>query len=199
MSNNSDPDIGKSPERARALDDTYGDLGRKTVVGTGATVSHAESFTNAIERLQISSLPPIALIPRNLESSPDVDHLIYERESRELQVLGNQLGLSIVPLTGSEVITVHENDASIILASLFIAYEAIEKLNGLATLVEFFTNISKHFGSRRSDDGMEVELSQEIIVRKHSTTKRLSYKGPASGLPEIVRLIRYEFESNDTP
>jgi hypothetical protein len=160
-------------------------------------VAHADAFTNSIERLRILSLPPIAIIPRNLETSPDVDHLIYERESRDLQVLGHQLGFSVTPLTGSAVVTVHENDASVILTSLFIAYEAIEKLNGFATLVEFFTNISKHFGSRRSEGGTEIELSQEIIIRKQSTTKRLSYKGPASGLPEIVRLMQSEFESDD--
>ncbi len=196
MNKESDPDFAKGMERAKGLEATYGNLGRHTIA-SGLKVSDADTFVKAVERLNISSLPAIALVPRNLETSPDIDHLVYERESKDLQALAKQVGITLAPLAGNEVATIHENDATVILAGLYIAYETIGKLNGFATLVEFFSNVSKFFGSRRTSDGSEVELSQEVIVREKSTTIRVSYKGPAPSLPEIVKLIQSEFEKND--
>ena len=197
MSKDTDPDFAKSMDRAREVDAAYGNLGRHIVDNVGVEISHADAFVSAIERLHISSLPIIALIPRNLETSPGVDQLVYERESRDLQVLARQLGFTLDPLAGNELATIHENDATIILGGLYFAYEAIERINGFATLVEFFINVAKFFGSRRAKHDSEVELSQEVILGKRTTTVRLTYKGPASGLPDIVKLMQVEFEQDD--
>lgn len=166
----------------------FGDLGRRKAEGTDADA--AAAIEGSLERLGISKIPDFALVPRNLATAPDAEHLVYERESLDLQVLARQVGLKLEPIAGSTMETVHENDATIILPALIFLGALLDRAETVLEIIELFKKI-RDFVVRHSRKPNEpIELSQEIFIHEGSHFERVSFKGPPSALPDVVESLK---------
>lgn len=194
MTDETDPDTIR---KLQELQERYGNLNRHDV-GHGLTISAGDEFEAALERLGINQLPDFAVIPRNLLSAPTTDAFVYERESRDLQAIATGAGLKLAPLADGAFETIHENDASLILPALVFLYPLLETYNKTTTIVEFFNNMLKLLSRQSGKPLSQIELTQEILVKKNSKSMKFSYKGPAENYMAVVSELKQRFDEYDT-
>lgn len=171
----------------------YGDLRRPSQTCASSYIE-APEMARALKRLGLDTIPDLALLPRNLLTAADPDHLVYERDALDLQVLARQSGLELDTLTDAPQKTIHENDSTIILPAVILAAQIFENADKILSLIDFFSRIAG-FVERRSNNAAEqVEVSQEVFVKKGVRITRSVFKGPPSALRDVPKVLK---ELND--
>jgi hypothetical protein len=185
-----------SAEATQETDGAYGDLDR-SLLPEGMHVSDATDFDATLKKFSLGDVPEFAFLPRNFHTALDIQHLVYEREARDLQVLARQAGLDLKPVAGSSFQTIHENDASVHLPTIVFLWQLLDNADKVINVADFLAKVAA-FTRRHSDvANEEVEVSQEYIVTGKSKTKRFTFRGPASALPDILPILIRESREND--
>lgn len=136
-------------------------------------------------QLGLLAVEAVGILPRNFYTAASSDDLIFEAITADLVMLGKQLGLNVSTLGVQDRKSIHEHDAATIGAVIIVC---LETLNNVAAYIEFFNlvaNYLKRHGKGHVND--QTEVIQEVVVTKHSLTKRIVYRGPLSGLSSVVR------------
>ncbi|HTV75332.1 MAG TPA: hypothetical protein VME66_16685 [Candidatus Acidoferrales bacterium] len=184
-----DSDELRAAKNAAEQLEKWGDLGRPSPKlpppGESILIEDDQDFLQRLNDIGITSLPDVAILPRNFNSAPSAQAFAFERETNDLRVIGKQAGLTLEPLVEKPAI-IHENDVLTIGVVIVIALKVLEAANSSATLIEFFQRLGRFLGGRPGPSGDSIEVVQEVIVTDGTTAKRFTYRGPARELHSVV-------------
>ena len=144
-------------------------------------------------RLQLFGSPSAAVLPRNFAIAPFAEDFVFEATTSALRTLARRVGLSFDIPASSSYRSLHEKDHEIILPVLVFAHTLL--VDGAASLTyKFLEALAAHLMSRQSSSARESStVLVDLIITKNESAKRISYRGPASGLPSVVEVARHVF------
>jgi hypothetical protein len=149
------------------------------------------TLTNRLNKVGVNDLPDIGILPRNFDTAAHKDEWIFESTLADVRKLGRQAGLDVRAVGVEKPVIIRENDAATLGVVLLVAWSCLETANKAATLIEFFTRVGSYLSERRQRSaGPEVEVTQEVIVTRDGSSRRIVYRGPASQLPSIVDAMK---------
>jgi hypothetical protein len=156
--------------------------------GETIIVSDYPSVPERLHKLGIADVPAVAILPRNFETAKSADELVFEANTADLRKLAKKAGVEISTFGIRDPKSIQEHDASSV---GFVLLLGIQAFNSAGSLLEFINNIThylKRVGIGRVTD--QTEIIQELIVTNRSISKRLTYRGPLSGLPKLLEAGR---------
>lgn len=138
--------------------------------------------------------PTFAVLPRNFAVAASADDFVFEKMTPVIQALARQVGLAITVPGPAAYRSIHEKDAEIIAPVLQFAHQFI--VEGGATLtVLFLEHLGRHIAKRWGPKATrERDAVLEVVVTKGSRSKRLTYRGPVTGLAMIVEAAEKAFD-----
>lgn len=137
-----------------------------------------------LTELGASVFDTAAILPRNFDSAVSLDDCVFESITADLVTLGKRAGLELSTLGMENRKTINEHDIATIGATIVLVLEHAEKI---AAFVEFFNLVAKYLKRRgHGEVNDQTEVIQEVIVTDRSITRRITYRGPLSGLSTIV-------------
>lgn len=139
-------------------------------------------------------VPTTSVLPRNFLSVGSEDEFVFEQLTSTVRTLGRRVGLEIDVPGAAAYRTIHEKDHEIV--APVIQFSQAFLLEGGATLaVKFLEELAAYVASRWGPrKTVQTEAALEVVVTYGKRAKRITYRGPIVGLPEIVKLAQTVFD-----
>lgn len=165
--------------------------------GENIVISDFPSVEDRLNELGIGEVPYVAVLPRNFETASDAKALILESSASELRILGRKAGVDVETFARFGAREIQENDIFTIVGIVWMSSQALKNAAPIVKLLQSIVDFAKSRSTTREKSEIELELVQEFVVGNGRESKRLTYKGPASKLVDIIPTLQASLRRNE--
>lgn len=143
-----------------------------------------------LEKLSILTLPEIAFIPENLDTSEKTEEFIFTESIIELNKYFRAENLNIESLGGEPELLRSRKNADIYLPAIFIASSILsENPNTISVILNIISSFI--YDNLRGTIGKKTAKIEFYIEKKEKgKISKIEYKGDAEGLKNLDKIIK---------
>lgn len=160
-------------------------------------INQAPSLQTILDEFGLVTPSKFAILPRNVFTAESTEKLLYGAETSTLRKILHKHGVEVERIESSslKIPQIEEKSAALILPLIFVGANLLsQNPNALSVILGIISNFATDALKGIGTD--QVELS--IITGSHRTGhyRSIDYKGPATGLTDLIQIVKAESKND---
>jgi hypothetical protein len=163
--------------------------------GETVVVSDVPSVEERFRILGITRDSGPTVLPRNIFHSDNPAVLVFEDEAQSIRILARRAGIDMAlasPLPDQNLIQEHDDTLIAPVIHFFLPW--LQTADAALLVTNFLTELHRYIEARNPAAKRGEPVRLDVVVSRGSESRKVSYRGPASGLTSLADVLRATFD-----